>query len=112
MQKVITLNLYKEKRLLESFKDINSIFSNNTYTFFIDGIKTTLSDKIFIRENNEYKFILDINKKEAIYNLKEINKLFNIEVTFLNLKKENKNLTLEYKLSSEEQKIKIELKEN
>lgn len=109
MKRPITLNLYKERRLEISYKDINALVNNSTYSFVIEGIKTTLNNEEFTRENNEFKFNLDIKNKQATYLLKEQNTLFDIDVEKINLKKENNNIILEYKISSDESELKIEL---
>lgn len=109
MKKIINLNLYKEKRLEKSYKDIKTIFNDNIYLFILDNVKTSLSSNLFTRETEEYKFTLDIKKKEAIYILKEKNMSFDIEVEKINLKQEENNIILEYKLSSDESNLKIEL---
>lgn len=109
MKRPITLNLYKERRLEISYKDINALVNNSTYSFVIEGIKTTLNSEEFTRENNEFKFNLDIKNKKATYLLKEQNTLFDIDVEKINLKKENNNIILEYKISSDESELKIEL---
>lgn len=109
MKRPITLNLYKERRLEMSYKDINALVNNSTYSFIIDGIKTTLNDEEFTRENNEFKFNLDIKNKKATYLLKEQNTLFDIDVEKIDFKKVNNNIILEYKISSDESELKIEL---
>lgn len=109
MKRPITLNLYKEHRLEMSYVDINALVNNSTYSFIVEGIKTTLNNEEFTRENNEFKFYLGIKNKKATYLLKEQNTLFDIDVEKINFKKENNNIILEYKISSDENEFKIEL---
>ncbi len=109
MKKIITLNLYKEKRLEKSYKDIKAIVNNDSYLFLIDDVKTSLNSNFFTRETEEYKFTLDIKKKEATYLLKGKNMLFDIEVEKINFKLGKNNIILEYKLSSDEEVFKLEL---
>lgn len=109
MKRPISLNLYRERRLEMSYKDVNALVNDSTYSFIIDGIKTTLNNEEFTRENNEFKFNLDIKNKKATYLLKEKNTLFDIDVEKIDFKKENNNIILEYKISSDESKLKIEL---
>ena len=109
MKKLISLKLYKDKKLANSYHNIKSLYNNNTYTFIIEDIKTSISDKYFIRENNEFKFTLDIIKKEGLYLLKENNMLFDIDVLNLSSKMNDNNIILEYRLSSDESDIKVEM---
>lgn len=112
MKKVITLNLYKERRLMYTYKDINALVNNSTYSFIIEGVKTILNSEEFTRENNEFRFNIDIKNKQATYLLKEQNTLFDIDVEKINFKKENNNIILEYKISSDEESFKLEIIEN
>ncbi len=109
MKKLISLNLYKDNKLETSYNKINAIYQNNTYTFIIDEVKTSISNNLFIRENNEFKFTLDILNKESTYLLKNNNMLFDVDIINLSSKNENNNIILEYRLSSNENDMKIEL---
>ena len=110
MKKNITLNLFKENRLEKEYKDIKAIEKDSEYIFSLDGIKTILGDNRFIRETDEYKFELDIKERKAIYFLKDKNMSFDIEVEKIMYKKENNNIILEYKISSDEEIFKIIIK--
>lgn len=109
MKKFINLNLFKENRLEQEYKDIKTLEKDGEYIFSLDGVKTIISNTRFIRETNEYKFELDINSKKAIYLLKEKNMSFDIEVEKIMYKKDNNNIILEYKISSDEETFKIEI---
>ncbi len=112
MKKFITLNLYKEqaknRRKIE-YSNIPCIYTNNTYTMILDDIKTSINEDLLIRENNEFRFNLDIKNKTAIYLLKEKNVSFDIKIEKINIKKEKSNIILEYKLESDEEKTIIEI---
>ncbi len=109
MKSRITLNLYKERRLEVSYTDINALINNATYSFILDGVKTTLNNEEFTRENNEFRFNLDIKNKQATYLFKSQNTLFDIDVEKINFKKDNNTIILEYKISSDEEEFKLEL---
>lgn len=111
MKKVITLNLYKERRLDKVYQGIKAIKKDSEYIFSLDGVKTTLNENLFVRENNEYKFELNIKEKKALYLLKEKNISFDIEVEKIEYKIEKEVIILEYKISSDEEKFKIVIKE-
>ncbi len=109
MKKLISLNLFKERRLEQEYKDIKAIEKDNEYIFSLDGIKTVLSPTRFVRETNEYKFSLDIKERKCLYLLKTQNMSFDIEVEKVMYKKEKNNIILEYKISSDEETFKIEI---
>ncbi len=109
MKKLISLNLYKDNQLTNSYHKINALYKNDTYSFVIDKIKTSLSDVFFIRENNEFKFILNLKNQSSTYLLKDKNMLFDIDVINLSSKNVDNNIILEYKLSSDDSNMKIEL---
>lgn len=111
MKKIITLNLFKECRLENEYKDIKAILNDGEYIFSLDGVKTVLSPTRFTRETNEYKFNLDIEERKATYLLKEKNMSFDIDVEKIEYKKENNKIVLEYKISSDEETFKIEINE-
>lgn len=109
MKKMITLNLFNKSRLEKEFKEIKAIYQNESFLFKIDNIKTLVSPQKFTRENDEYKFSLDILNKKATYLLKQQNYMFDIDVEKIIYKKENNSIILEYKISSADEIIKIEL---
>ena len=49
MKKIITLNLFKERRLENEYKDIKAILNDGEYIFSLDGVKTVLSPTRFTR---------------------------------------------------------------
>jgi trehalose/maltose hydrolase-like predicted phosphorylase len=109
MKKIITLNLFKADRLENEYKDIKSIEKDSEYIFSLDGVKTVFGPTRFTRENEEYKFCLDIQESKGSYLLKEKNISFDIEVEKIMYKKEKNTIILEYKISSDEETFKIEI---
>ena len=111
MKKIITLNLFKQTRLENEYKDIKAIEKDGEYIFSLDGVKTVLGPTRFTRETEEYKFSLDIGERKSSYLLKEKNMSFDIDVEKVMYKKEKNNIILEYKISSDEEIFKIEINE-
>ena len=111
MKKIININLYKEDRLQEEYKDILAIVDKESYKFKLNDITTIISNRYFQRENEEFKFRIDFINNEASFYLKEQNKLFPIEVEELNYDKQKNNLTVIYKIASDEEKFKIYIEE-
>ena len=90
MKKNITLNLFKERRLEQEYKGIKAILKDSEYIFSLDAVKTVISPTRFTRENEEYKFCLDIQESKGSYLLKDKNISFDIEVEKIMYKKEKK----------------------
>lgn len=109
MKKILNLRVYKAHKITNEYLNIKALYVNNTYTFKIDGVKTTISKNLFTRENSEFKFSLDLINREGLYLLKENDMLFDIDVLKLSSKFTNRNIILEYRLSSDEDIIKIEI---
>ncbi len=107
--KKATLCLFKNDELLKKYEDINVISNDNRHSLIIDNVKTIISKENIVRENNEYRFDMDIIKKKATYLLKEKNTLFDIEVEELNYIDDKTKTIIEYKISSDEEKTRIEL---
>ena len=60
-----------------------------------------------IRETDDYKFIIDINKKESLYTLKKQNMSFDIEVESVSYIYKEKEIELTYKISTEDELFKL-----
>ena len=111
MKKIITLNLFKERRLEQEYKGIKAILKDSEYIFSLDAVKTVISPTRFTRETDEYKFNLDIKERKATYLLKEKNMSFDIEVEKIEYKKVKNTIILEYKISSDLETFKIIINE-
>ena len=77
----------------------------------MDGVKTVFGPTRFTRENEEYKFCLDIQESKGSYLLKDKNISFDIDVEKVEYKKEKNNIILEYKISIDEETFKIIINE-
>jgi len=106
MQKNINIRLYKNNKLHQEYNNIKSI-SNNKLHFIIDNVHTSISDSIFQRENEEYLFRIDLNKKIATYLLKSSNINYDIKVEESIINRRDNQIIIEYKIETEEDKIKI-----
>ncbi len=109
MKSNVSINLYKNNRRNSSYENVSSIFKDNKYTMILDEVKTIISKDIVIRENDSYKFTLDINNKTATYLLKEKNMLFDILVENVSVNYKKTNIIIEYKLESDDEVTKIEI---
>lgn len=110
MRTSINLKLLKNNKLEKEYNSINAIKKDDSYSFIIENIKMCISNKLFTRENNEFSFRLDIEKKECLYLLKEKNLTFDIKVEKIILNNE-KALELIYKIETDEEEFKIILEE-
>lgn len=110
MKKKICIKLYRNNKLDKEYKDVIGLEINKGLTFFLDEIKTTITEEELIRENKEYAFKLNFIKNECTYYLKENNMLFTIKVLEKSfyLQKEN-SIMIKYHIETEEEPLKIEI---
>jgi len=73
---------------------------NNKIEFIEDNIKVT-------RENDEFLLIINSNKEEALYNLKELNYELTIKVNYFDQIKDSSNLIIAYQLETNDKAIKL-----
>ena len=109
----LNLKLYGNNDIIFSAENISYTLDNYELKFAIKeekySIKISLNNNIFIKENDESIFTLDISNKECNYLLKEINKSFDINVLDSLFIEENNIIKITYELESNEQKNIIEI---
>lgn len=110
MKKNIKISLYKNKRL-ELEHNIAALFNDEKYSFIINDVKTSLSDKQFTRESDEYLFTLNIIDKKCTYLLKDKNMTFDIEVEKIEYERRRQEIKLIYKISSDEEEFEVIIEE-
>lgn len=91
-------NIYKEFK----FEDNKLEFSMLDYDTMID-----LQEKRFIRENEEFQFILDILNEKCTIHLKKEEMTLDIPVDFCELKELHNQIILEYIIESDDAKNKL-----
>lgn len=111
MKKNINISLYKNKRLELEENNIAALYNDEKYSFIIKDVKTTLSNKIFTRETNEYLFTLNIVEKKCTYLLKERNMTFDIDVKKVEFLRRRRQTTLVYKIASDEEEFELIIEE-
>lgn len=110
MKKILHIKLYRKERLEKEYKSIIALEKNNTLTFFIDKIKTTITKEELIRENEEFTFKINFLKNECTYYLKENHMLFDIKVLEKSFyKQEEKSIIIKYFIETDEEPLKIEI---
>lgn len=108
MKKSINIILYEKNKIIKKYNNIKAIIHDDKIIFNTDKIKNTLTETYYLREDNDYLFYLNIIKKECTITLRETNNIFDIKVTKANyLKDNNNNISLEYKIESNEETLKI-----
>lgn len=105
----MNLKLYKSNKIELEYSNIKALNKEESISFIIDNIKTTLNNDFFIRENNEFKFVLDIKNKSCIYIFKEKGMTFDIAVENLYFKRRFNYICLIYKIETDEEELKIEI---
>lgn len=111
---LIDMKLFKDDELCYDFKQVeSSLIKEEHYRFTIEGIQNDFEIKddkcIFTRENDEFKFVLDTQKEEATYLLKEIDTTFMIQVEKCEFKRKGNKYILTYQLETDDHLNKIEL---
>lgn len=107
MKKIINIILYEKNKIIKRYNNIKAIIQDDKITFNTDKTKNTLTKTYYLREDSDYLFSLDIIKKECTISLKETNNVFDIIVTKAQYLKDNNNISLEYKIESNEETLKI-----
>ena len=110
MKKNIKISLYKNKRL-ELEHNVAALFNDEKYSFIMNDVKTSLSDKQFTRETDEYLFTLNIVDKKCTYLLKEKNMTFDIDVEKVEFERRRYLYKLVYKISSDEEEFEVTIEE-
>ena len=106
---LINIRLSNGKEELISYNKIPCIIKDDKISFIIDDTKTSISNKEFKREDKEHLFHLDIENKLSTYTLKEHNYTVDIDVEKISYKNNNNNIELIYKISSNEDELKIDI---
>ena len=103
MKKNMHIKLVNDNNIILE-EDLIYLSNNNTITFFIDNIKNTinLNEQLFIRENEEYTFTLDILNKKSTLLLKKENYLLHLKVDYAILLTNQNNYEISYHLESQE----------
>lgn len=109
----LSFKLSKNNNEVLKLDDINYDIKKNNIIFCYDNINYKIRvsniNAFLVRENDEFKFVLDIMNNKCFYKLKETNTLLEIKV--LNSKSliNGNNFIIEYKLETEEEQNKIEI---
>ncbi len=111
MKKIININLYKDDRLEQEYKDVLAIVDKESYKFRLNDTTTIISNRYFQRETDEYKFKIDFINNEASFLLKTHQQLLPIKLEEAAYEKSDNNLTIYYKIETDEAKFKIYIEE-
>ncbi len=105
----IIVKTYEDENLLYSEQTTGSILDNYLeYTTDSDNIKINLDKFSFIKTNNETKLYITENK--CLLKVKEINDSLEIPLNYIKFENDNnKNITLSYKLESQENILTIKI---
>ena len=116
IKNLLDFTLYKQdnvqllKNSVAYFKKIDKILfevDNSTFELIVDN-----KDVYLKKETSEYIFILDSKKEHALLTLKQENISFDILIEYINIDIKDNIYTIEYKLESDEEKTRIEIKLN
>lgn len=104
-----TLIFFKneEKIIEETFKNLDSENDCIKINLFDYNTILDIENKIFIRENEEFKFTLDILNKECTIYLKKENMTIPVLVEYCELTTLETKIMLEYVIESEDARNKL-----
>ncbi len=107
MNRNVTISTYEDNTLL--FKNTTTCLLEDNYLTFNtdnDTIKINLDTKTFIKDNVESTLKITMNKCQLT--IKELKNSIDIPIDYINFNNDNnKNITFEYKLASQEYTLKI-----
>ncbi len=106
MSNKYNIKLFKDDKLEKEYKEIK-VLDNNEIKFYIDSTKNIIGSNFFTRENKDFKFHIDFDKKKYTYLLKEKNMLFDIKVKKAKIEKKDNKIDILYQIETAEEKIRI-----
>ena len=112
MIKKYNIYLYKDNKLEKSYKNIKGINKEKKISLILDEIKTIIKENELIRENNEFKFNIDLIAKTSNYLLKQTNIIYDIEVIDSNIIRKEKEIIIKYRIETNEEEIQIRIIES
>lgn len=95
-------NEYKLNKISDNKFEYQEESTLNVVEFIEDNIK-------IIRESDEFLLVINSNKNEALYTLKELNYELNIQVNYFDKFYEDNNLVIGYQLETNDKAIKLVL---
>lgn len=107
--KKFSLTFFKnEEKILESvYENQDSVDNSLKFTMMDYETMLNLEDKLFTRENEDFKFTLDILNENCTILLKKEEMTLDINVDFCELKVLHNQIVLEYIIESDDAKNKI-----
>ncbi len=107
----IIWQLFNNKEKIIDKKDVLCEFENNIIKYIEDdGVNILdLNNKIYERENKDYKLKIDVVNNTFMFNLKEKNYTLNNKLLSSSLDIKDDIITLNYALDNEEKKIIIQM---
>ncbi len=103
----MNLKLYKNNLLDQEYKNINCMYQNSNISFLLNDCKMILNKHIFLRENNEFKFNINLQTKTCTILLKEHNKEFDIPIEQVSFSQKDNIMVLSYKTESDDKSTKM-----
>lgn len=100
------INVYLKMNKIEKNEEFFAIKNNDVikYIDFENNIMTIdMDNNVIIRENNDYKFILDFNKNNINITIKKIKKTLDKSINTLLLEKTKKRFIVRYLLNDEKE---------
>ncbi len=110
----LSLKLIKNGNEILKIDNLSYKIKKNIIEFFYDNVtymvKISNINSFFVREGNEFKFVLDMMNNKCFYKLKETNTLLEIKVLKSESLIKDNNFLIEYELETEEGVNKVEFR--
>lgn len=108
----LSLKLSKDENEILKIDNLSYRIKKNDILFTHDkityNVRISNINALFVRESDEFKFVLDILNKKCFYKLKETDTLLEIKVLQSKSKINGNNFIIEYELETKEGHNKIE----
>ncbi len=109
----VNMKLYKDNDEFYNVSNIESSFEDNILKFVVENTNNefNLNDYgcIFTRENDEFRFILDLINETSTFLLKETDTLLDVKVERCSFKRKKDEIIIEYQLETDDCLNKIHL---
>lgn len=109
--KEFTFVFYKneEKVIEKKYKKLETDHTKFSFCLFDYKTGIDLKKKLFTRENEDFLFTLDLEKKSCQIYLKKENLTLPVQVDYCDIYEENNRITIEYSIETDDVKVKMEI---
>lgn len=106
---ILNIDFFKDNEKVFRQEKIKGTLNQSKLQFTLEKVfhEIDLNQRTLKRENQEFSFFLDAEKKESTYLLKEQDLLFDIQVDYINYMDDGTKILIEYLLETDDSKNKL-----